>query len=306
AGGELIAHIKHMFWTTGPSIIVALIVFLVYGLTITGSAQQAEIEQLQNLIETKFNISPWLFIVPILVIVMIAKKIPAIPALLIGSLLGALFAIIFQPQIVNEVSGIDDNYLKSAYVASINSIADSVNFEAENAQINDIFNIDEEKRSSLLKASGMAGMMNTVWLIICALAFGGAMQAAGLLQRITRAVLSMVNSVGSLIAATAGSCIFFNITASDQYIAIVVPGKMFSEAYADRGLAPENLSRTLEDSGTVTSVLIPWNTCGATQSSVMGVDVVTYAPYCIFNIVSPFMTVLFGFMGWKIKPLKKD
>lgn len=175
----------------------------------------------------------------------------------------------------------------------------STTFEAENLRINEILGISDEE---LLSAGGMSGMLNTVWLIMCALAFGGAMQAAGLLKRMTRAVLSLVNGVGSLIAATAGSCVFFNLTASDQYVAIVVPGKMFSEAYKDRSLAPENLSRTLEDSGTVTSVLIPWNTCGATQSTVLGVDVMTYVPYCVFNYVSPLMTVLFGFMGWKIKP----
>jgi Na+:H+ antiporter, NhaC family len=159
--------------------------------------------------------------------------------------------------------------------------------------------------NDLLSAGGMYGMLNTVWLILCALAFGGAMQAAGLLQRITREILKAVNSAGSLILATTGTCIFFNFTASDQYLAIVVPGKMFAEAYRENGLAPENLSRTLEDSGTVTSVLIPWNTCGVAQAGVLGVSTWTYAPYCIFNIISPFMTVLFGFMGWKITQLVK-
>ena len=144
-------------------------------------------------------------------------------------------------------------------------------------------------------------MMNTIWLILCALTFGGVMQATGMLQRITESVLSGVKSAASLIAATTGTCIVFNVLAGDQYLAIVVPGKMFAEAYEKQGLAPENLSRTLEDSGTVTSVLIPWNTCGLAQSSVLGVATWTYAPYALFNIISPLMTVLFAIMGWKIR-----
>ena len=132
------------------------------------------------------------------------------------------------------------------------------------------------------------------------------MQSAGLLRRITRAILLGVSSSGSLIARTAGTCIFFNLTASDQYVAIVVPGKMFTDAFEKQELAPENLSRTLEDSGTVTSVLVPWNTCGATQSAILSVDVLTFAPYCFFNILSPFMTVLYGYLGFKINPLKTE
>jgi NhaC family Na+:H+ antiporter len=163
----------------------------------------------------------------------------------------------------------------------------------------------EEALSSLLSAGGMSGMLNTIWLIICALSFGGVMHACGFLKRITDGLLSMVNSVGSLIATTAGTCVFFNITASDQYLAIVVPGKMYAQAFEDYDLAPENLSRTLEDSGTVTSVLIPWNTCGVAQSGVLGVAVLVFAPYCIFNWVSPLMTILYGYMGWKVTPLQK-
>ena len=178
-------------------------------------------------------------------------------------------------------------------------------FAAENARINDLFEVDEANRSNLLKAGGMEGMLNTVWLIICALTFGGAMQAGGFLKRITRAILSAVNSTGSLIASTAGASVFFNLTASDQYIAIVVPGKMFKDAYKERGLAPENLSRVLEDSGTVTSVLIPWNTCGVAQSGVLGVATGTYWIYCIFNLISPLMTIAYGIFDIKIKKLKE-
>ncbi len=217
-----------------------------------------------------------------------------------------MFAIIFQPDVVKTIGG-DSSYFSSSYKAILHSMAlDSTDFfAAENDKINDLFEVPDEKRSSLLKAGGMEGMLNTVWLIICALTFGGAMQAGGFLKRITNAILSVVNSTGSLIASTAGTCIFFNVTASDQYIAIVVPGKMFKDAYKERGLAPENLSRALEDSGTVTSVLIPWNTCGVAQSGVLGVATGTYWIYCIFNLVSPLMTIIYGIFDIKIKKLSE-
>jgi Na+:H+ antiporter, NhaC family len=294
AGTDLFTHIRHMAWTTGPTLSISLIVFLLVGFTATGAADSERVELLLSAIDEKFEINFWLFLVPVGVIIMIIKKVPAIPALLIGSILGGICAVIFQPEIVNSISGISDNYMRSSYVAVVTAMALDTAVVTSNADVND-----------LLSAGGMYGMLNTVWLILCALAFGGAMQAAGLLQRITREILKAVNSAGSLILATTGTCIFFNFTASDQYLAIVVPGKMFAEAYRENGLAPENLSRTLEDSGTVTSVLIPWNTCGVAQAGVLGVSTWTYAPYCIFNIISPFMTVLFGFMGWKITQLVK-
>jgi NhaC family Na+:H+ antiporter len=150
----------------------------------------------------------------------------------------------------------------------------------------------------------MAGMLNTIWLIICAMIFGGAMEATGLLRRVSEAIIKYADSTGSLIATTAGTCTFFNITASDQYLAIVVPGRMFSNTYKEKGLAPENLSRTLEDSGTVTSVLIPWNTCGATQSAVLGVATLTYLPFCFFNLISPIMTIAYGYLNIRIKKLE--
>jgi NhaC family Na+:H+ antiporter len=150
----------------------------------------------------------------------------------------------------------------------------------------------------------MYGMLNTVWLIICAMCFGGIMEASGFLKRISNALMSLATNTASLVATTTGTCIFFNMTASDQYLAIVVPGKMFKDAYKDMELAPENLSRTLEDSGTVTSVLIPWNTCGATQAGILGVGTLTYLPFCFFNIISPLMTILYAVVGYKIKKLK--
>jgi len=159
--------------------------------------------------------------------------------------------------------------------------------------------------NELLQTGGMNGMMGTIWLIICAMTFGGIMEAAGMLQRITNSILSVAKTDGSLIASTAGTCVIFNVTASDQYLAIVVPGRMFAQEYRDRGLAPENLSRTLEDSGTVTSALVPWNTCGAYHAGVLGVATMSYLPFAFFNIISPLMTVLYGYMGWKITRMIK-
>ena len=162
---------------------------------------------------------------------------------------------------------------------------------------------ENEMINSLLSTGGMYGMLNTIWLIICAMIFGGIMEVTGLLKRISEPIINLAKTNGSLVATTAGTCIFFNITASDQYISIVVPGRMFIDSYKEKGLAPENLSRTLEDSGTVTSVLIPWNTCGATQSAVLGVATFAYLPYCFFNLISPIMTITYAYLGIKIKKL---
>jgi len=215
-------------------------------------------------------------------------------ALLIGTLLGGLFAIIFQPDIVRDITGADTLTFQSAYKGVMTAMTVDTAIETTNADLNDLFS-----------SGGMAGMLGTIWLIICAMVFGGVMEAIGALARISAALLSMAKSIFGLFASTVASCLALNVTASDQYLAIVVPGKMFSKAYEDRGLAPENLSRTLEDSGTVTSVLVPWNTCGAYQSSVLGVPVVDYFVYAIFNYISPFMTLFYAAFRIKIKQLAK-
>ena len=157
--------------------------------------------------------------------------------------------------------------------------------------------------NDLLSTGGMYGMLNTIWLILCAMMFGGVMEATGLLFRISSYIIQYAESTGSVIATTACTCLFFNVTASDQYLSIVVPGRMYADTFKDKELAPENLSRTLEDSGTVTSVLIPWNTCGATQSAVLGVATFDYLPFCFFNIISPFITILYGYLGIKIRKI---
>ncbi len=294
AGTELFTHIRYMFYTTGPSIAIALLIFLIWGFTLDADSGMADVALVQEAIKSKFNINIWLFLVPIGVVIMIIKKIPALPALLVGTLLGGIFAVIFQPEIVMSVAASEEFSAKIAYKGVIQAIFGDTAIVTGNASVDD-----------LLTSGGMAGMLNTVWLIITAMIFGGVMEVCGLLKCIASSIIKFAHSVGSLVASTAATCVVFNVTASDQYIAIVVPGRMYAQTYRERGLAPENLSRTLEDSGTVTSVLIPWNTCGAYQSGVLGVATLSYLPYCFFNIISPFMTILFAYLNIKIRKLDK-
>ena len=293
AGTDLFTHIRYMALTTVPTIIVTLIVFIILGF-FQDTTGTADTQVLLTDIKKAFNISPWLFLVPIAVIVLIIKKTPPLIALLAGTLLGAVFALIFQPDVVAQVAGVKEVDFKSAYKGVLQAITVETSVATENAALVDLF-----------KAGGMAKMMGTIWLILCAMVFGGVMDAIGALARISRFMLNLFDSVFGLFASTVATCVGLNITASDQYLAIVVPGKMYAQAYEDKGLAPENLSRTLEDSGTVTSVLIPWNTCGAYHSGVLGVSVFDYALYAIFNWLSPFMTLLFAGLNIKIKQLTK-
>lgn len=303
AGTDLITHIRYMALTTVPSILITLVIFLLVGFGAKEASSTADVDLILNMIDKHFVVSPWLFVVPAIVVFLIIKKVSAIPALFIGVLLGAIAGIIFQPELIQNISGVKGNYFEASYVASTNAMFGDVS--AISAEQMELLSDKEKNIAGLLDAGGMAGMMNTIWLIICAMCFGGVMEACGLLQKITKSIVSIVKSAGSLIATTAGTCIFFNVTASDQYLAIVVPGRMYADTYRDRGLAPENLSRTLEDSGTVTSVLVPWNTCGAAQSTVLGVATGEYFMYCFFNLISPVMTMVFGFANIRIRRLKQ-
>ncbi len=293
AGSELFSHIKYMAFTTVPTIVITLIIFIILGFSIdvTGTPQ---IDDKLAAINGAFNISPWLFTVPVIVIIMIVKKTPPLIALLIGSLLGGAAALIAQPDIVAKIAGAETLTFQSAYQGIMNALTVDTAVETSSAELNDLFT-----------SGGMHGMLGTIWLIVCAMVFGGVMDAIGALSRITKALLSMATTVFGLFASTVASCLALNLTASDQYLALVIPGKMFKQAYKDRGLAPENLSRTLEDSGTVTSVLIPWNTCGAYHSKVLFgyAGATAYIPYVFFSILSPFMTLLFAAFSIKIKQL---
>ena len=291
AGTDLFTHIRYMLFTTVPTLVVTLIVFVILGFTIetTGAAETGAI---LASIEKAFNINLWLFLVPAFVIFLIIKKTSPLIALFLGTLLAALVAIIFQPGIILEVAGADRLTFESTYQGIMNAITVETNITTDNAQLNDLFS-----------SGGMAGMLGTVWLIICAMVFGGIMDAIGALAAISKALLNLFHTTFGLFASTVFSCLTLNATASDQYLAIVVPGKMFSKAYRDKGLAPENLSRTLEDSATVTSVLVPWNTCGAYHQGVLGVPVASYFAYAIFNYLSPFMTLLYAALNIKIRRL---
>ena len=291
AGTDLFTHIRYMIFTTVPTIIITLIAFIILGFTITSSGT-ADTQFILNSIEAAFTISPWLFVVPVLVIALIIKKTPPLVALLVGTLLGALAALIFQPGVVAEVAGAENLTFESGYIGLMNSITIDTSIATDNEDLNDLF-----------ASGGMHGMLGTIWLIICAMVFGGIMDAIGALAAISRALLNLFHTTFGLFTSTVISCLALNATASDQYLAIVVPGKMFAKAYRDKGLAPENLSRSLEDSGTVTSVLIPWNTCGAYHSGVLGVPVASYFFYAIFNYLSPFMTLLFAAFNIKIRQL---
>lgn len=293
AGGELFGHIRYMTYTTIPTISITLLVFIILGFTIDTTGQ-ADTQGIMDSIEATFAINGWLFLVPLAVILMIVKKTPPLVALLVGTLLGAIFALIFQPGVVAGITGANQLDFESAYRGILNAITINTTIETDNAALNELFS-----------AKGMKGMLGTIWLIVCAMVFGGVMDGIGALSRITSALLGLAKSTFSLFASTVGSCLALNITASDQYLAIVVPGKMFAKAYEDRGLAPENLSRTLEDSGTVTSVLIPWNTCGAYHSGVLGVSVAEYFFFAIFNWLSPITTLVFAAFGIKIRQLSQ-
>ncbi|MGO2358642.1 MAG: Na+/H+ antiporter NhaC [Mesonia sp.] len=293
AGTDLFTHIRYMLYTTIPSIVITLIVFIIIGLNLEPEGV-ADTSSILNSIDAAFNISPWLFVVPGLVIFLIIKKTPPLIALLLGILLAAVASLIFQPNIVAEIAGSSQFTFESAYKGIMNAITVDTQIETSNEALNDLFS-----------SGGMKGMLGTIWLIICAMTFGGIMDAIGALSRISKALLQMFHTTFGLFSSTVISCLALNATASDQYLAIVVPGKMFAQAYRDKGLAPENLSRTLEDSGTVTSVLIPWNTCGAYHSGVLGVPVASYFVYAVFNYLSPFMTLLFAGLNIKIRQLSQ-
>ena len=294
SGSDLFTHIKYLTITTVPTISISLIIFIILNFYMISSGPTDNTVLLEAINQT-FNITPLIFIVPFIVIVLIIKKTPPIIALFTGTILGAIFALIFQQDILTQLSNSNSLTFEGAYSAIINSITVDTNIESGNSELNDLFT-----------SGGMLGMMNTIWLVISAMVFGGVMESIGALKTITTSLLNLGKSTFSLFASTAGSCLAINLTTSDQYLAIVIPGKMFEKAFKEKNLAPENLSRTLEDTGTVTSVLIPWNSCGAYQSSVLGVSVLDYFFYAIFNWLSFFMTLIVAGLNYKIKKLDVD
>ncbi len=287
AGTDLFTHIRYMSFTTVPTIIITIIIFSFLSMNVETNGN-ADVSYLLTAIDTAFNITPLLFIVPGVVVTLIVMKTKPLVALLAGVLLAAVFAFIFQSDVINQLSS-------SNITTVVKAIFVDTSITTEDKMLNELFS-----------SGGMLGMMWTILLIISAMIFGGIMDGIGALERITEELLKMAKSIFGLFSSTVLSCMGLNVIASDQYLAIVIPGKMYEKAYKDRGLAPENLSRTLEDSGTVTSVLVPWNTCGAYQSSVLGVNVGDYFAYAIFNYLSPIMTLIFAAFNIKIRQLVKN
>ena len=286
---ELFTHIRYMLFTTLPSFALTLILFAVLSAMHSGAGDARDGEMLQAAIADRYHISLWLFIVPGITLALIVKRIPAVPVLFCAVMMGALAALVFQSDLVREVGGAEQDTWYGYYKGVMISIYGDVAISTGNSSVDD-----------LLSTGGMGGMLGTIWLIIAAMIFGGAMEATGLLQRIVDGIISLVRSTFSLVASTGFTCLFFNVSASDQYLSIVVPGKMFAPMYKKRELAPQNLSRTLEDTGTVTSVLVPWNTCGAFHAGVLGVATLAYLPFCFFNIISPIMTLIYAYFNIKI------
>lgn len=278
----LFQHIRYMLVTTIPSLVIALIVFAVAGLMYE-SSDTGEIASFSNALSNRFNITPWLLVVPILTAVMIAKRWPPIITLFLSTLLAALFALMFQDGVLREVAGGD------LFKGVMQCVYGSTSVSTSSPLL-----------TELVATRGMAGMMGTIWLILCAMCFGGAMEAGGMVRGITRLFVRMVRGRTSLVGATVCSGLMMNLAVADQYICILLTGNMFKRVYDRQGYERRLLSRTTEDSVTVTSVLVPWNTCGMTQSTVLGVSTLTYLPYCIFNLVSPLMSVCIAALGYKI------
>ncbi|HBC29893.1 MAG TPA: Na+/H+ antiporter NhaC [Clostridiales bacterium] len=281
AGATLFDHIRHMMYTTGLSYGIAAIIYILLGLQYRGKAiDAAEIQGILTAIESIYVINPLFLLVPVVTIAAVAMKIPAIPGLLLGVLLGGV-CMLFQ--------GSGDPA----------SIVDAIHYGVGASSGHEM--VDE-----LLSGGGMDSMMWTISLIMCALTFGGVLESTGMMATIANKLLQFAKSTGSLILVTVLSCLFVNVLCADQYLGIALPGKMFKDVYAERGLAPRNLSRALEDSGTVTSALVPWNTCGATMAEFLGVATFAYAPFAFFNVLSPIVSVIYGYTGFSIMTIEED
>ena len=291
-GVPIFTHIRYMLYTTVPSMLVALGVFTVAGLMLRHGADSQTMLYAEAL-RTTFRITPWLLLVPLATGLLIARKLPAIVTLFLAVVFACVAMLAAQPELVARVAGVDALDFLSGFRGVLMSCFGPTSLETGTPQLDE-----------LVATRGMAGMLNTVWLIICAMCFGGVMTGSGMLRSLTGIFLRFVRRAFSAVASTVGAGIFFNLCTADQYISIILSGRLFRDLYAQRGLEERLLSRSVEDSATVCSVLIPWNSCGMTQATVLGVSTFTYMPYCIFNIVSPLMSLLVAAVGWKIKSAK--
>jgi len=289
SGTPLFTHIRYMMFTTVPTFCISLTVFLIAGLTMNVSGQGNVAEFMDGLQQT-FVISPWLLVVPALTGIMIARRWPSMVVLFLAILLAAIVGLVVQTDLVLTISGREGGGLLASYKGMMQVCYGATDIETGVPMLNE-----------LVHTSGMAGMMPTIWLIICAQTFGGALTATGQLQDLMRIVLRWVRGTASLVASTVGSALFCNIAMADQYLSIMLTSSMFRDTYLQRGYESRLLSRSCEDGATVTSVLVPWNTCGLTQSTVLGVATLTYLPYCFFNLLSPVTSIVVAAIGWKIR-----
>ena len=288
---DIFEHIRYMMLTTTPAFLITLVIFFVAGLGM-GDNTELQVEQYTEGLASTFNISLWTLLVPLLTAVLIARRLPSLIVLFLSAMMAGVTALILQPHILSEIGqGGSWPVVKGLVVTYYGSTA----VETGNAALNE-----------LVSTGGMAGMLNTIWLIICAMCFGAVMVASGMIESITRLVISWIRHRLGLVASTVSTGLFLNIATGDQFISIVLTADMFRHVYKRMGFEPRLLSRTCEDSATVTSVLVPWNTCGMTQSTVLGVATLTYLPYCFFNILSPLMTLLVAAIGWRIRQAKEE
>ena len=292
AGTDLFSHISHMVWTTVPSIVIALVLYIIIGVNIDTDNSANDLAVTMQLIQDNFTINPFMLLPVIILLIMAQKKLPPIPTILAGAFVGVVLALLFQQSAVLSLAGDTPNVFLGLFKGTWQTLFDGFSLSSGNETLDD-----------LMTRGGMSSMLNTVWLILCAMVFGAVMDHTGLLQCLVNYALSFVHSTGSLITTTILTCIGANIITSDQYISIVLPGRMYKMEFQNRTLDAKNLSRCLEDAGTMTSPLIPWNTCGAYMAGTLGVATFSYLPYCFFNLICPVIAVIYGYTNFKIAPL---
>lgn len=289
SGTDLFIHIRYMLYTTIPTLFITLLIFLFAGFFFSG-VSDVHVDEYTKALDSKFNISLLVLIVPIVTAVMIGRRIPALITLFVSSLVAGIMALFLQRNVLLEISGEETTTVFAVVKGLMISFFGSTGVQTGNESVD-----------NLVSTGGMAGMMDTVWLILCAMCFGATMIASRMLQSLTNTVLSWVKSVVGLVSSTVFTGLMLNFTTGDQYISIILTANMFKKAYNDKGCEARLLSRTTEDAVTVTSVLIPWNTCGLTQSTVLGVPTLSYLPYCFFNYLSPLMTIFVAAIKWKLR-----
>ncbi len=288
AGVDLYKHVKYLLTTNIPLFVICAVIYTVAGFMIPSNAN-LDVAAESTQIASTFNISLWLLLIPAATILMMYKKVPAFLTLFISAILSSVVAVFAQPQIIAQIVPEGASLAQTLVIAPMKIMSMPVEVTTSSPML-----------TELASTSGMAGMLNTVWLIMCVCAFGGVMESGGYIAAITEAMTKLIKSRTSLVGSTVGTCIISNLTLSDQYMSIIIPGKMFADIYKKEGYAPELLSRSLQDSATVTSVLIPWNSCAAMQSSVLGIPTLTYLPYCFLNLLSPVVTIAFAAIGYKV------